>query len=352
MVVGASALVLLIPLIVVAGIARGGWWSGVGIAVVFVAIPILDALLGHDRSNRGTDDARPRWVADLPLFTWCALQLTVLPWAIARLVAGDRTALDVALGTISLGLTTGAIGITVAHELMHRSSRFARALSELLMTSVSYAHFGIEHVFGHHRHVATPRDPASARLGQSVYGFVPRSIVGGLRSAWAIERERCQRRGVAVIGPGNRMLRQLVATAVIYAAIATWMGGLAVAIFAGQSLVAVVMLEIVNYVEHYGLERRRGDDGRYERVAPWHSWNASHRLTNWLLFRLQRHSDHHFLASRPWQALRHHDDVPQLPAGYATMVLVALVPPLWRAVMDPRVARARAMDHAGPALAA
>lgn len=346
--IGPYFLVLSIPALVVAGIlASSGapWASGAAIAFVFGIVPWLDAWLGRDTRNPGADTAHARRF-DVPLLLWAVVQLAVSLWWIAQ--AAGTAAFDVPtiLAMISVGLMNGGIGITVAHELMHRPTRPERVLAEVLMSSVSYTHFCIEHVHGHHRHVATPRDPASSRLGESVYRFLPRTLVGGLVSAWSIEAERLRRSGVPVFGPRNRMLRYAAVQLAIYGALGLALGPIAVALWAGQSVFAVLLLEVINYVEHYGLSRREVAPGRYERVAPRHSWNASHRVTNWLLFNLQRHSDHHFLASRPYDLLRHYDDVPQLPAGYATMVMLALVPPLWRRVMDPRVASVRAMGGA------
>jgi alkane 1-monooxygenase len=330
---GGFFLVFVIPVLVVVGVLAGGWASGAVVAFVFGAVPAFDAWLGHERRNAERDAAHARRF-DVPLVLWTVTQIAVLAWWITR---EADAGLALALSTLSVGLMTGGIGITVAHELMHRSSRLERALAEVLMACVSYTHFCIEHVHGHHRNVATPRDPASSRFGESVYRYLPRTIFGGLASAWSIEAERMTRSGHAVWHWKNRMLRYAAVQVVLYTTLLATLGGGAAALWAAQSLIAIVLLEVINFIEHYGLERRELSPGKFERVQPRHSWNASHRVTNWLLFNLQRHSDHHFLASRPYDLLRHYDDVPQLPAGYATMVLVALVPPLWRRMMDPRV---------------
>jgi alkane 1-monooxygenase len=348
--VGPFFLVFAIPVLVVAGISMGAWWSGAAIAFVFGVVPVLDAWVGRDTKNGAPGTAHARFF-DVPLVLWAIVQLGVQSWWIARVAAqaalGGLGAADF-LAAASVGLMAGGIGITVAHELMHRPSRPERALAEVLMSAVTYTHFCIEHVHGHHRHVATPRDPASSRLGESVYQFLPRTIVGGLVGAWSIEAERMRRVGAPVISPRNRMLRYAAVQLVIYATLGVTLGAVAMLLWALQSIVGVVLLEVINYVEHYGLRRRELSPGKYERVLPRHSWNSSHQVTNWLLFNLQRHSDHHFLASRPYDVLRHYDEVPQLPAGYATMVLMALVPPLWHRVMDPR---ARAVNAEAPSTA-
>ncbi len=345
--------VLLIPLVIVLGVLRGSWAAGAGIAFVFVATPLFDVLLGRRVDNDGTAATTRSRVHDVPLFLWVLVQATVTIWLVDRLVTVPGTATETALAIVSVGLMAGGAGITVAHELMHRPGALERGIAELLMSQVGYAHFCIEHVHGHHRHVATPLDPASSRLGESVYRFLPRTLVGGLASAWRIEAERMRRRGLRVLDPRNRMLRYAAVQLALYGTVALVWGLRGVLLWAAQAAIAVVLLELVNYVEHYGLSRREQDGGRFERVQPWHSWNASERFSNWLLFNLQRHSDHHFLAARPYETLRHYDDVPQLPAGYASMVLLALVPPLWRRVMDPRVrAATRARSSDARALAA
>jgi alkane 1-monooxygenase len=328
-------LVYSIPLLTIVGLWRGGGWLAASIVFVFVAIPIIDAVVGLRVENEGTDGPLRRWAYDAPILLWVPVQLATLLWAASLVSAGRFTGGEVVLATVTIGLLTGALGITIAHELMHRRSAWERALAEVLMTSVTYPHFCVEHVHGHHRNVATPLDPASSRFGESVYRYLPRTIFGGLASAWRIETERARRRGIPLVSLRHRMTRYGLAVAMTYAFVAAAFGWAGLAFFAAQSVVAVVLLEIINYVEHYGLHRRELEPGRYERVQPWHSWNASHRVTNWLLLNLQRHSDHHFLANRPYHQLRHYDDVPQLPAGYATMVLLALVPPLWRRVMNP-----------------
>lgn len=341
--VGSFFLVFLIPALVVAGLLGGSWWSGAAIAFVFGLVPMLDGWIGRDTHNNSANTAHAR-AFDAPLFLWVVVQLGVMAWWIAAAASAPVDGALV-LATLSVGLMSGGIGITVAHELMHRSSRFERGVAEVLMSTVSYTHFCIEHVYGHHRHVATPLDAASSRLGESVYRFLPRTLVGGLISAWSIEAERMRRNGQAVFSARNRMLRYGAVQVVLYATLLATLGVTAAVLWATQAVIAMLLLEVINYVEHYGLARRELSPGRYERVAPRHSWNSSHRVTNWLLFNLQRHSDHHYLASRPYDLLRHYDDVPQLPAGYATMVMVALVPPLWRRVMDPRVAAVQLQEH-------
>ncbi len=323
------------PALLLAGALLGGWATLLPVLFVYVLLPVLDESLGQDTAP-GPVGAR-RWLHDLPLLLWVPTQLGLTAFVLQRLVSEPHTLAETVALTVSLGVMSGSGGITVAHELMHRRELLPRALAELLMASVSYPHFCVEHVHGHHRHVATPRDPATSRLGENVFAFLRRCLPGSLRSAWSLEGERARRAGLGRLSLRDRRLRQPLLLAATYAAALLALGPLGALLFAAQGLVAVLLLEVVNYLEHYGLARRELASGQFERVRPEHSWNSSRRVSNWYLFNLARHSDHHWLASRPYEALESHADAPQLPAGYATMMLVALVPPLWFRVMDPRV---------------
>ena len=334
---------LLPPLVMVCLVERGVW-TFVPVAAVFIAIPIIDTLIGM------ADVARQPPVLDRnPFFKaitwgWVPVQVGLLAWVLTRVAAEAFTPFEVAGAALSMGVVSGAIGMTFAHELVHRSHRFERALGETLLASVCYAHFAIEHVHGHHRHVGTPRDPATARLGESFYQFLPRTAVRSLASAWEIEVERLARRGQRPWSPSNRMLRYAATQVVVFPSIWWTFGGVGVAVFAGQAALAFSILEVINYVEHYGLMRKETAPGQYERIAPHHSWDSSYRLSNWMLINLARHSDHHCLAAKRYQSLELLPQAPQLPGGYGAMFLLALVPPLWFRVMNPRVEAAAAFE--------
>ncbi len=350
----------LTPAATALGLWLGGGWTFLGLGVVFGLIPVLDAVGGLDTENADADGeaARDR----NPLFNWVVRgwivpQLTLLAVALWQASTADWSALAWVGAILSVGTTNSAGGITIAHELMHRRGRFDRALAEVLMTTSTYTHFCVEHVFGHHKTVATPDDPAFAPYGQTLYAFLPRSLVGGLRSAWRHETQRATRKGdVGTLR--DRRLRYALDVALAYGLVAALTGPVGVAFFAAQSLVSMVLLELINYIEHYGLARRQLPNGKYEKVTPHHSWNSAHRVTKHFLFALPRHADHHAHASRPYWKLRHFDDAPQMPAGYATMVLLSFVPPLWFRVMNPRVRHwnagmaARYPDQAGAQVAA
>jgi alkane 1-monooxygenase len=237
---------------------------------------------------------------------------------------------------VSLGSVSG-IAINTAHELGHKREELERWLSKVALAPSMYGHFYVEHNRGHHVRVATPEDPASARLGESFWAFWPRTVGGSLRSAWHLESSRLRLRGRRVWSWRNEILTSWAMTVVLFAALTAVFGWWALVLLVAQGVVGFTLLEVVNYLEHYGLRRQRNEAGRYERVDERHSWNSNRLATNMFLYELQRHSDHHANPTRRYQVLRHFDTSPQLPAGYARMIVLALVPPVWRRVMDHRV---------------
>lgn len=339
----------LMPAVTALGLHLGGAWSFSGLAFVFVLTPLLDAASGKDEQNPDAEtvEARGRSLAfNLVLWAWLPVQAALLAYALWW-SADTAPAWWAWIGAaLSVGVTVAGGGITIAHELMHRAGRFDRAVAEALMTMATYTHFCVEHVFGHHKNVATPEDPAFAPQGQTLYAYLPQTLIGGLRSAWKLETRRATKRGEAGTWR-DRRVRYALDIVAIYAFVGAAFGAMGLLFFAVQSVTAMALLELINYVEHYGLARAEVAPGRFERVTPRHSWNSSHRLTKYFLFGLPRHADHHASASRPFYALRHFEDAPQLPAGYATMVLASLVPPLWFHLMDRRVDAWRQGAEAG-----
>lgn len=238
----------------------------------------------------------------------------------------------------SIGVSSGVMGINVSHELQHRvNHKVEPFLARVMLWTVLYMHWAIEHVAGHHKNVATYEDPATARYGETFYAFWFRTVFCGMASAWKIEASRLKRKGIKVFSLKNRVIAYSISELLLVSVLFLVFGLVAVEYFIIQSIIAFTLLEIVNYVEHYGLLRIKGSDGLYEPVNFLHSWNSSNWLTNRFLFNLQRHSDHHYKPDRRYQILRHFDDSPQLPTGYAGMILLAAIPPLWRRVMDHRV---------------
>jgi alkane 1-monooxygenase len=236
-----------------------------------------------------------------------------------------------------MGLLCGIFGINVAHELGHRVDRFEQTLAKALLLTSLYMHFFTEHNKGHHKRVATPEDPSSARFGEPVYTFYFRTIVMSYVSAWHIANEECRKKRGTAFSVHNEMIRFQFLQIAFVALIGWYFGTSAVLAFLGAAFMGMLMLETVNYIEHYGLQRKLGASGQYERAMPHHSWNSDHVVGRLMLFELSRHSDHHYLASRKYQVLRHHDNAPQMPTGYPGMMLLALVPPLWFSIMHKKI---------------
>lgn len=325
--------------------------------VYFLVIPLLDWLIGEDAANPAEEDQN--WLLQdrfyrLLTFACLPIYAGVLIFGAWVVASAPFSLAGTVAWVVSIGLVGGVTAINTAHELIHKPGQGEQWTGGLLLASVGYGSFKVEHIHGHHVDVATPRDLSTARLGESVYGFVLRAIWRNPQRALEIEREACARRGLRwraleseVVGWSLASVLFALACVVTVDSLtaAPWWSGLLY--FVGQGLVAICLLEIINYIEHYGLERRLLTAGpmagRYERVNVRHSWNANFLFTNLLLFQLQRHSDHHAHAVRRYQALRHFDESPQLPAGYSALVVLAAIPPLWRRVMDPRVAAYRSL---------
>jgi alkane 1-monooxygenase len=316
------------------------WWSGP--MLMFLVIPALDYLVGPDSENPPDSvlthleqDRYYRWATYLYLpAQYLSLVLGCWLWS-----GGGGVTMSI-VDKVGLMLTIGGIGgiaINTAHELGHQRAQSERWLSKIALAQTGYGHFFVEHNRGHHARVATVEDPASSRLGESVYLFYCRSILGSLRSAWSIERRRLRRHHQPVLSLHNDILNAWLMTAALFSALVIAFGVEVLPWLLGQALIGIFLLETINYLEHYGLRRQRRPDGCYEQVRPSHSWNSNSVISNVFLFHLQRHSDHHANPQRRYQALCHAEEAPQLPAGYAAMVMLALCPPLWRRVMDRRV---------------
>jgi alkane 1-monooxygenase len=319
-----------------------GLWWWLGPLVVFGVIPVVDLVTGLDRSNPPDDviealenDRYYRRVT----YAFLPIQYAGLGWACWTVTSGGLSAIDQVGLAVTIG-TIGGIGINTAHELGHKKEQHERWLAKVALAQSFYGHFYIEHNRGHHVRVATPEDPASSRVGESLYAFLPRTVIGSLVSAWRLEQPRFRRRGESHWSIRNDVLNAWLMSLVLWGALVATFGAGILPFLLVQAGVGICLLEVVNYLEHYGMRRMRtGADGtgRYERVLPCHSWNSNNIATNVLLYHLQRHSDHHANPTRRYQTLRDYEQSPALPTGYAGMILLALVPPLWRRVMDPRV---------------
>ncbi len=336
---------LIIPTLII-GQQLGGWWTFLPVAVILGLLPVADWLLGRTRSPEpsGPVVATANLAYRLAPMLWAPVQTGLLVWLLVVFATDPPPPVDFAGLVLSTGILAGGIGITVAHELTHRPGWLERRLADVLMITVGYHHFCIEHVHGHHRRVATPEDPATARYGESLYRFFPRVAFDGFLFSLELEAARLHRRREGWFNLGNRVLVGAAVTLVVCALILAFAGWQAFVFLSAMSLVAVFLLEAINYNEHYGLMSREIVPGRYEPVAARHSWDAGERLTGWLLFNLQRHADHHLRAGAAYPGLVLREGVPQLPAGYATMLVVATIPPLWFRLMNPRVEVWRAAE--------
>ena len=314
------------------------WWWGP--MFLFGIMPVLDHVIGKDAEN--PPDSALKHLEDDRYYRWCTylflpLQYAALVWACGQWAGGDLSLLE-SLGLAFTVGTVSGIAINTAHELGHKRKQAERWLSKVALAQTGYGHFFIEHNRGHHVRVATPEDPASARLGESFWRFLPRTVAGSLTSAWELERERTERDGGSFWSPRNDVLNAWAMTVALFAVLTAVFGWAVLPFLLLQAVFGFQLLEVVNYLEHYGLLRQKREDGRYERTQPRHSWNSNNVSSNVLLYHLQRHSDHHANPLRRYQALRHFDEAPELPSGYATMILMAYFPPVWRRIMDPRVA--------------
>ena len=327
-----------LPLLLIVPTALGAYLRGYWIVVLPVAMYLLlvlaDLAIGKARPG---ERPRPHWLNAAPTWLWVPLQLGMGVWLLSEIRHGHIAAIPaIGLG-FALGLASGGVGITDAHELVHRRAWWERLLGQALLVSVTYHHFYIEHVFGHHRRAATPADPVTARRGQTLYAFLPRAIGGSFVSAWRLEAERLRRVGRPAWSPRNRVLAGLLTEAALYAAIALYAGWRGVAFFAVQSVVAILLLETINYIEHYGLERRETAPGVYERYGAAHAWDSPYRFGNWMLFNLPKHASHHLHPGRRHDALDYEPAAPRLPVGYPLAVILAALPPLWFRLIDPRL---------------
>ncbi len=330
----------LLPTIFFLTCNMGGYWNWAVPVFAFGFIPILEMFLPQDKSNFTPEEEANRNASklfdfllylNLPIIYMVA---AVALYLIARvpLTTGEAAGL-----VVSAGLILSSNGINVAHEIGHRPSFFDQTISRLILLPCLYMHFNIEHNLGHHKNVATPEDPASAQLGENFYGFLPKTLFGGFMSAWRIEKKILNKKQLGTWSIQNRML-QFILVQTIYLAIIFGVWGLKLMLYAvAIGLISSIMLEAINYVEHYGLQRKKLPNGKYEPVQSHHSWNSDHTLGRIMLYELTRHSDHHFKSTRKFQILRTHKESPELPLGYPGSILLSMFPPLWFMVMNPRV---------------
>ena len=315
------------------------WMLGIPLAFTYLVIPFLDYALGSDQNNP-PEEIVPQLEADryYRLLTYFTVPMHfIVLIAIAWFVGTQELTV---WSIIALAITAGSysgLGINTAHEMGHKKPEFERLLAKIVLAVPAYGHFCIEHNRGHHKDVATPEDPSSSRMGESIYKFVWREIPGAFKRGWAVEKERLQRLGKSEWSFSNDILQSFAISAVLQGSLLLAFGWIMIPFLAIHNFWAWYQLTSANYIEHYGLLREKEASGRYERCQPHHSWNANYIFSNIVLFHLERHSDHHANPTRRYQSLRNFDDIPELPNGYYGMYMIAYIPWLWYKVMDKRV---------------
>lgn len=338
------AAALLYPLIALGAI--GGWfYTGsdltllLPLAFFYGVVPFADIIAGNDENNP-PEALVPQLEADkyYRYLTWALIPFYFLVLGVSAWFVGTQ---PLSLrGFVAVSISGGVFAgtaITLGHELGHKRSALDKLLARIVLAVPAYGHFAIEHNRGHHTQVATPEDPASSRMGETIYSFALREMPGALRRGWRLERERLERMGKPALSLDNEVLQSWALTAILDIALIAAFGWIMLPFLTIHHVLAWWQLTSANYIEHYGLLRSKRESGRYEPCQPRHSWNSNHIVSNLLSLHLERHSDHHANPTRSYQALRHFDDAPELPGGYAAMFLLAYVSRLWFQVMDPRV---------------
>lgn len=318
-----------------------GWLIASPVIYAFGFIPLLELLIPLSKENM--TEAEEKIAKDDRIYDWWLY--IIVPLQYAALVFFLFSLQEEGLPTwekwgriVAMGLLCGAFGINVGHELGHRRFLYERNLAKALLLTSLYMHFYIEHNKGHHKNVSTKEDPSSARKWEPIYLFYFRTVISGFFSAWKIAADDQKRKGKPILHFSNQMIQFQLLQILFIAAIYFFFGKDITLSFMASACIGFLLLETVNYIEHYGLQRKKTAEG-YERAMPEHSWNSSHILGRLMLFELSRHSDHHYLASRKYQVLRHHEDAPQMPTGYPGMMILSLIPPLWFSVMHKRMER-------------
>ena len=315
--------------------SRTGIWCWIPILYVFFFIPIMELFIAPDPKNLDEVEeqlAKSNKLYDIIVWLTVPLQYLLL-FIFLTSFKQENSSLDIAGRIVAMGLLCGAFGINAAHELGHRTNVFEQFLAKSLLLTSLYMHFFIEHNKGHHKHVATPHDPSTAKFKQSVYAFWIQTFIGTYLSAWHIAIEDAKKKKSFMPVLVNEMvLFQLIQLGLLLLIFLNF-GITITAYFILAATIGAILLETVNYIEHYGLQREKGHEQQFERVQPHHSWNSNHIIGRLMLFELSRHSDHHYMASRKYQVLRNMDEAPQMPTGYPGMIILSLFPPIWFKIM-------------------
>jgi alkane 1-monooxygenase len=335
------SLAYITPIIVLFSLYTENNLAFTAVFVLFVMIPFIELFTKGSTDNLSKIEEeleKENKVYDWMLYGLVPLQYLIMVYFLIQ-VSDESLPLSYKIGaTTAYGMACGILGINAAHELGHRTTKHEQLMSKLLLLTTLYMHFFIEHNRGHHKNVSTDEDPASSRYGETVYAFYIRTFMGSYSSAWHIESERLKKKNLAFWSINNEMLVYQLVQLILLILVGLIFGLKTLLFFIVGAFIGILLLETVNYIEHYGLKRKKKGD-TYERTMPIHSWNSNHPLGRLILLELSRHSDHHYMASRKYQILRHFDESPQMPTGYPGMLLLSLVPPLWFKVMHQRIDR-------------
>lgn len=330
----------LLPMTVAVAFALEGWWTFFPVVFAFLILPVAESLIGkntYNLSNVERELVEHDRFYDIIIYLTVAVHLAMLVWFLAIIPQHALTDKTTIGRIIAMGLMCGVFGINVAHELGHRTTRVEQFLSKVLLSTSLYMHFFIEHNKGHHRNVGTPEDAATARKGEMLYAFWVRSVAGTYLSAWKIENKERRRKKKRVWTLDNPMIQFQIVQVCLVLGIGYTAGGQAMIAFLLSAGIGILLLETVNYIEHYGLMRKKVNEFRYEDVTPVHSWNSDYAIGRLVLFELTRHSDHHTTPSKHYPLLDTTADASELPAGYPAMMLLAMIPPAWFHVMNKRI---------------
>ncbi len=342
------------PLVSLLAFYGHGWWTWSLVIYAFVMIPIGDAFSKQSKANM--TEAEEEMALDDPYYDWLLYALVPLQYIflaifLYQIKEPGLTSFEITGRVIAMGIGCATIGINLAHELGHRINWYERAMSKALLLTTLYMHFFIEHNRGHHKNVSTEKDPASADRGEVVYFFWFKSVIFSYISAWELEAEKLKKNGQSFFSIHNEMIRFQLIQLALLVSIYFIFGLMSMIYFIVASFIGILLLETINYVEHYGLRRKKTGENSYEKVLPVHSWNSNHAVGRIMLFELTRHSDHHYKASRKYQILRHFEEAPQMPLGYPAMILMSFFPPLWFKVMHKQIDEYRKQLPEGSALA-
>ncbi len=328
------------PLAAFVALWLGGWWSYLAFAVAFILIPVFELILPPRIDNLTEADVfsmSSRKFFDWLLYLNLPIVIGLCIFLAYRITHTDTSTFETIGMTLGVGIVLGACGINVAHELGHRETWYEQLMAMILLAPAMYTHFTLEHNYGHHKNVGTPADSATARLGETLFYFWVRSVSGAFSHAWKLQLDILKRTGKSFWSMSNTLLMGVLLQLTYLVLLYVIFGLEAVLILIVASVIGILLLESVNYIEHYGLVRNQLASGRYEPVNPTHSWNSDHQMGRIFLYELTRHSDHHFKSTRKYQVLRHMDDSPQLPYGYPASIILAMIPPLWMRIMHKRI---------------